>query len=534
MFRSIRWRLPLTYAAIALIAALALGAVLLITLRDYYAREEAAYLRSNARAIGSQLVESLSRAAPPAVLQSQLDNFAFLSQVQLRVLNATGEVVAASSITSTVDILVAPTFFTGFPAQPDPRMVIFVGGAMSGSTGIRVPLPYEPPVPPPPPSSMVTFTTEIVDGRPLSQTRALVVSSSPFGFAFDAAIAVEPRRSDQQVREPLIAESGQLLGYLEVFDGPAYGSDIVDSVAQGWLMAGSVAVIVAAVVGWFISRRLTQPVLALTAVTQRMAAGDLAPRAQVASRDEFGALARSFNDMADRMETTIVTLRHFIADAAHELHTPLTALQTDLELSAAEPDSARRAALIAQAQQQSVRLRELADNLLDLSRVEASGAQRVQTPLNLNALLRDLSEPYASQADQAGLTLLLDLPPEPIEIRGDPAQLSRAIGNLIDNAIKFTPEGGTVTLELRRDGDQIELCVADTGIGIPADDLPLLFSRFHRGRNAAAYPGSGLGLAIVKAIVEAHGGQVTAQTLAQGARFCLRWPSLPRREDVIY
>jgi signal transduction histidine kinase len=100
--------------------------------------------------------------------------------------------------------------------------------------------------------------------------------------------------------------------------------------------------------------------------------------------------------------------------------------------------------------------------------------------------------------------------------------VSRALGNLLDNAIKFTPGGGMVSVSLRRQGQWAELWVEDTGIGIPSDDLPQLFSRFHRGHNATAYPGSGLGLAIVAAIVEGHGGQVAAENTTSGARFCLR------------
>jgi signal transduction histidine kinase len=103
-------------------------------------------------------------------------------------------------------------------------------------------------------------------------------------------------------------------------------------------------------------------------------------------------------------------------------------------------------------------------------------------------------------------------------------QLTRAAANLLDNAVKFTAEGGTVTLRLRHVGSEASLTVEDTGIGIPRDDLPRLFSRFHRGRNAASYPGSGLGLAIVKAIVEGHGGTIAAESLAQGARFVARLP----------
>ena len=111
-----------------------------------------------------------------------------------------------------------------------------------------------------------------------------------------------------------------------------------------------------------------------------------------------------------------------------------------------------------------------------------------------------------------------------VAVYGNEAQLRCVLSNLLDNAIKFTPEEGAVSVCLRQTDAWIELCVQDTGLGIPAEDLPQLFSRFHRGRNAASYPGSGLGLAIVKTIVENHGGHVTAENTSPGTRFCMRLP----------
>jgi signal transduction histidine kinase len=516
MFRSIKWRLPVSYAAIALLAALALGVVLLTTVRSYYAQQELDYLSGNARAIGGVVAETLSVQVPIAELQAQLDNLAFLSQVRLRVLRPNGDELAASNSRGLFDVFAV----RARPADELPRRsVIYVSNQspftdtamISIEAGEAAPLPVTE-----------GWVGGFASGDFVTQT--LVVASTPFGFSLNATATDIQRRSDQVVREPLSDVTGQLLGYIELSQGPAYGSEIVDSVAQGWLIASSVAVGLAAVVGWLISRRITQPVLQLTTVTQRMAAGDLSRRADVQRRDELGTLAHSFNEMADQVEVTITTLRRFVSDAAHEIHSPLTALQTDLELSVTEQDETRRHELIDRAQQQTIRLRELADNLLDLSRVEAAGVHAPRVPVNLNDLLRDLSEPYASQAEQAGLTLSFDVPQDPIELRSDPAQLRRAIGNLIDNAIKFTPEGGAVTIELRKTAGTIELCVQDTGIGIPEDDLPQLFSRFHRGRNATTYPGNGLGLAIVKAIVEAHGGQVSAANTSPGARFCITLP----------
>ena len=141
-------------------------------------------------------------------------------------------------------------------------------------------------------------------------------------------------------------------------------------------------------------------------------------------------------------------------------------------------------------------------------------------------MVRETSELYASQAEQAGLPFSLDLPKGAVAIRGNDAQLRLALGNLLDHAIKFTPSGGTVSVGCAAGphGQWARLWVEDTGIGIPADGLPQLSSRFHRGRNVVTYPGSDLGLAIVKAIVEGHGGRAMAQSTSEGTRFVLRLP----------
>ena len=145
-------------------------------------------------------------------------------------------------------------------------------------------------------------------------------------------------------------------------------------------------------------------------------------------------------------------------------------------------------------------------------------------PVPLVPLLQQASELHASRAEQAGLTFDLSLPDTPVTVQGDEGKLRRALTNLLDNAIKFTPAGGNIVLGLRREGDVGILWIEDTGIGIHWTDLPHLFERFHRGRNAAAYPGSGLGLAIVKAVVERHGGQIQAEGTEQGARFTMQIP----------
>ncbi|MGZ6346273.1 MAG: sensor histidine kinase, partial [Anaerolineales bacterium] len=224
----------------------------------------------------------------------------------------------------------------------------------------------------------------------------------------------------------------------------------------------------------------------------------------------------------------------FVSDAAHELRTPLTALQTNLDLALDENDAATRLAFISRARGTVKRLEELNTNLLDLSRLEANGMLIRQDVVDLAELLGGRIEVYASQAEQAGLIFDAEVPTTTVLISADGSQIARAWDNLVDNACKFTPQGGTVHVALTQEDGQVIFSVTDTGVGIPADDLPQIFNRFHRGRNTMVYPGNGLGLAIVKAIVAPYGGQVEVQSAGegQGSQFSIRLPMSPKNKSI--
>jgi signal transduction histidine kinase len=310
--------------------------------------------------------------------------------------------------------------------------------------------------------------------------------------------------------------SQQLLGYVELSNGPAFGREILRSVAWGWAIAALVTVLLAAGAGIWVSRRFSKPLESLTLTSTQMTKGDLSSRSKVERQDEFGLLAHSFNQMADSVETKVKTLRRFVADAAHELGTPLTALRTNLELIEHED--------ILVALEQVDRMDALTQSLLDLSKLEALSTEMESETIGFAQLLEDLAEAYASRAEQAELDFNLEIGRTPIRIKGDADQLRFMIQNLLDNAIKFTPTGGRVDVKLTQSEEEVKLCISDTGIGIPEKDVPQLFSRFHRGRNASAYRGSGLGLAIVKTIADQHGASIEVERKATGTIFKVRFP----------
>ena len=516
---SIRWRLPVSYAVIALLAALSLGSVMLLVLRNYYADQEREYLYGNATALQPLIEQILQSDLPEGSLHDQINGLAFLSQTQIRLLDTNGNTLADSGV-------------------PGANQVVAVSGGVPVAGNVMFSVPVNPPAnkgpiliyrndQSSPLPQIIPFEKQIPPGK--SADIILSVSASPYGYGFVARADSDPtRRSSQTVSVLLIASDGNKLGVLEFSNGPGYGTNVVDSVITALLIASVFAMAIAALAGWFMSQRVTRPVLALEHATQQMEQGNLAVRVNLQNehQHEFLSLANSFNGMAEQVEQTVSTLRSFVADAAHELHTPLTALQTNLELardetlaphdlpsksSAGERTSAR-IRYLSRAQEQGQRLEALVKSLLDLSRIEAAESKFDLTPVDFSRLVQEVCEQFASRAEQTEHEFEASPIEENVSVMGNQEQLRQVITNLLENALKFTPRGGRISVAFKAAENEAKLTIMDTGIGIPADDLPHLFERFHRGRNASNYAGNGLGLAIVNAIVTAHKGDVSVQS----------------------
>ncbi|WP_099938222.1 sensor histidine kinase [Streptomyces sp. 3214.6] len=310
-------------------------------------------------------------------------------------------------------------------------------------------------------------------------------------------------------------------------------------------IAGVTALVLALTVGasMLAGARLVRPLHALTGAAQRMRDGlDSAP-VPVGADNEIGRLAAAFNDMAAHRTRLEEQRKAMVSDVAHELRTPLSNIRGWLEAAhdgLAEPDPAFVSSLLDEA----VQLQHLINDLQDLGAADAGALRLHLEPVRVDELLGQVAAAHQAPAETAGVTLRHSTPPDspaptaPPLIEADPVRLRQAVSNLLSNAVRHTPPGGRVTLRayVNKAGDEVAVEVADTGSGIPADDLPHVFDRFWRAEKSRnrSTGGSGLGLAIVLKLAEAHGGTVdVVSTEGLGSVFTLRLPALPDPETTL-
>lgn len=274
--------------------------------------------------------------------------------------------------------------------------------------------------------------------------------------------------------------------------------------------------------GWWYSRRGLRFVDAVSDVGQRLLAGKLSERVPVSNRgDEYDRLAATINSCFAEIERLITSLRATTDGMAHDLKTPLTRIRARLELAEIS-GVAVPAVAIEQSRRDLDSLLELIDGALGLARAEATATAGFAA-VALDAVVREAVELYAPVAEAAGLTLTAEL--SPVEVIGARSLLAQAIANLLDNAIKFTPPGGAVTVVTATAAGQVLVTVRDTGLGIPATERNAVLGRFYRLERDAAAPGSGIGLSIVAVAARVHGATVTLAEADPGLTVTLAFPA---------
>ena len=303
-------------------------------------------------------------------------------------------------------------------------------------------------------------------------------------------------------------------------------SRIARHVDRYLLWAGIGVALLGTALVWMFARRTLAPVQTLGATARLLGRGDLSQRAEVAGPTEIRHLARSFNAMAAELEEAEGRRRSLTADIAHELRTPTSNIQGYMEaikdgVFQPTPET------VDTIHEQSLLLSRLVDDLRLLAQVDGGDLHLQRTRTRVEELVQSCVDALRPRAEAKGVALGVDVAENLPELRLDPTRIAQAVGNLLDNAVTHTPEGGSVTVSAEAGVDAVEVQVADTGPGIAPDDLPRVFDRFYRTdpSRARSTGGTGLGLTIARRLVEAHGGSIEAESMVgQGSRFIIRLP----------
>jgi len=287
-----------------------------------------------------------------------------------------------------------------------------------------------------------------------------------------------------------------------------------------------VALLLAGGGGWFLARRALRPVHDISVAAAAISSASLEKRVPVgSSKDELSELASTFNAMIDRLYASFKSQQNFIADASHDLRTPLTVIQMELELllfSSHMEDRTRSA--VERSLIEVERLGSLASDLLFLARVDANQISIERTMFRVDELMVECIGQLKQVTEGKNISLQIDIR-EPVELRGDEMLIRRMLINLLDNAIKYSPYGSTIETAISSDDAKVRIAIQDHGSGISEMELSHIFKRFHRGETARTTRGSGLGLAIVQEITHTHNGRITVESkLNEGTRFEILLP----------
>ncbi len=297
-----------------------------------------------------------------------------------------------------------------------------------------------------------------------------------------------------------------------------------------WLLAATVpvALLLAAAGGYWLSRRALAPVDRITATARVIGAQNLAQRLDVASTDdELARLSRTLNDMIARLETAFQKITRFTADASHELRTPLAVMRTTAEVALRAPRGDEQSAALEHIVAEIERTSQLVENLLLIAKADSGAAELNRRRIDIVAAVREACTEAEVLARVKGLELTTQLPAGGILVHGDRDALRRLFLILLDNAVKYTPTGGSLTVAVRSQEGAVVGTVRDSGIGIAPEHLPYVFDRFYRVDRARsrADGGAGLGLAIGRWIAEAHGGRITVESeSSHGSSFHVHLP----------
>lgn len=350
----------------------------------------------------------------------------------------------------------------------------------------------------PPPQPFVLVDTQ----------RKVIVASAPY-------VVGEKVKQGTLEKGVSIESGGEVFGTVISTGQPLVRNPIdqkyVDQINRGFWLAGLAGMLVALGFGLLLARSLTRPVRDLTAATRDMALGKLEQRVPVRSKDELGELAQAFNQMSADLAKANQSRKQMTADIAHDLRNPLTVINGYLESlqdGKLKPTPERFAVMQAEVNH----LQRLVEDLRTLSLADSGDLKLYLEPTSIAELLNRVAEAYRHQAEQNQIDLQVESEPNLPEVNLDSARMEQVLSNLVNNSLRYTPQGGKIILSAKQVSGSLTVSVIDNGSGIPAEILPHVFERSYRGDESRSGNESGLGLAIVKSIVELHGGDIRVES----------------------
>jgi heavy metal sensor kinase len=376
-------------------------------------------------------------------------------------------------------------------------------------------------------------------GNVVARTEQLATASVPPGPAFNLA---ERQVTDEVI--PILGRQRVLQGSLKLGDRPisllimASLEDVDHELGElRTVLATAIPIVLllSGALGYVLARKALSPMDRLRRSAQEITAERLERRLPVINpHDELGRLTATFNATIERLQKSFAEIRRFTADASHELRTPLTAIRMEAEVALTKPLSlTEHQQLLGSILEECDRLTRLTDQLLALAREDARAARQAHESVELAALVTDVADTMRPLAETKGIRFHVLAGPV-AQVRGDPARLREVFLNLLDNSIKYTPEGGEIEVRSDVHGSNAVVVVRDSGIGIPPEHLPHVFDRFYRVDEARtrAEGGTGLGLSIAQTIVGSHGGKIElTSTPGKGTTCAVRLPVVPTSNE---
>jgi signal transduction histidine kinase len=498
MFSSLRQRLMLSHLVVILLAMGLVALTLLSFLENYFLRSTEDSLIAQARFTVQTLIPNALTAGPQVVTQSPLSN-AIQQQAGNLNLQTTPLTPTASALNS-MDLSGMATTSLQLGTQLDTRVrLLNLQGAVLVDSA---------------PSAAITDL----------QNDPLVARARQGQYA--SRIDTTSEAPTVVVAMPVLVD-GQAIGVAYLSQSLRDVLTVLNDLRSRLLLSTLIALALSVFVGWWLSRRITRPVQQLTTAAEAVAEGHFDQAVQIQSRDELGRLGQTFNDMTTRLQAARQMQVDFVADVSHELRTPLTSIKGTIETlrEGAVNDLDVRDRFLETVETETDRLIRLVNDLLVLSRADSAALNLSRKPTDVGQLVQAVADRLAEQARALDLALRTEIDPDVPLAWADADRIEQVLRNLMDNAIKYSRPGGSITLRVSTAPERLVLVqVIDQGIGIPTAELPRVGERFYRVDKARARGGHGLGLAIAQSLVRAHGGELWLESeegVGTTARFTL-------------